>query len=78
MIRSGGCPGAAGRLPAPRSTANGRSPPPRGQRGTSGARAKFSPLLPAFFLSLSPLSLADLPRGWEEGFSEEGASYFIE
>ncbi|KAK2535716.1 hypothetical protein Q9233_003442 [Columba guinea] len=21
---------------------------------------------------------ADLPRGWEEGFSEEGASYFIE
>ncbi|GAB0189949.1 pleckstriny domain-containing family A member 7 [Grus japonensis] len=21
---------------------------------------------------------SDLPRGWEEGFSEEGASYFIE
>lgn len=20
----------------------------------------------------------DLPRGWEEGFTEEGASYFIE
>ncbi|EOB00267.1 hypothetical protein Anapl_08753 [Anas platyrhynchos] len=21
---------------------------------------------------------SDLPRGWEEGFSEEGASYFID
>jgi hypothetical protein len=21
---------------------------------------------------------ADLPRGWEEGFTEEGASFFIE
>ncbi|VFV28334.1 pleckstrin homology [Lynx pardinus] len=21
---------------------------------------------------------SDLPRGWEEGFTEEGASYFIE
>lgn len=37
-----------------------------------GARAWTAQVLPDF----SRVS-ADLPRGWEEGFTEEGASYFI-
>lgn len=41
-----------------------------GARGARAWAAKFD-------LNFSRVS-ADLPRGWEEGFTEEGASYFIE
>ncbi|XP_067396791.1 pleckstrin homology domain-containing family A member 7 isoform X2 [Emydura macquarii macquarii] len=68
MIRSGGCRrSGGGKGGGERVTAVTW---PGGSRGT--CRAPSSHPAPLCSASL------DLPRGWEEGFSEEGASYFID
>uniref|UniRef100_A0A8D2NI97 Pleckstrin homology domain containing A7 n=1 Tax=Zonotrichia albicollis TaxID=44394 RepID=A0A8D2NI97_ZONAL len=56
--------------------------PAAGAPSSGAGRLRRRSSHPSFPLSLSlfprPPCLADLPRGWEEGFSEEGASYFID